>query len=209
MRRRLTLVLCGLLMSLAGACDSSGDDSSSEGPIGASPPAETTTTSWSVDSFGTSQVPAYGNSCRFATANHVAMAANTAPDDSVALVKEGNHYGLELTVSDGAGSTASFSVSLGAGLSRRSYRDGTGSAQGAGMLAGLSGTVADAALCFESKLSPGESVAGEFSVVVLNSAGEHVSLGGDFVLDSDSVFPDGSTSDAVLVDASELRVDLE
>ena len=47
------------------------------------------------------------------------------------------------------------------------------------------------------------------SMVVLNSAGEHVSIGGDFVLDGDDVFPDGSQTDPVLIDASALRVDLQ
>jgi hypothetical protein len=207
MRRRLTLGLCGLLMALSSACDSGGDDASTAGSVASSPAA--VTTSWSVDNFGTSQVPAYGNSCRFEASNHVAMAANSASDDSVGLVQDGNQYVLELAVSDGAGGSASFSVSLDQGLARRSYRNGTGSAQGSGVLASLGGNVADAALCFESKLSSGETVAGEFSVVVLNGDGEHVSIGGDFVLDGSAVFPDGSNTDPLLVDASSLMVDLQ
>lgn len=207
MRRRLTLVVCGLLMAQSGACDAGGADSSGAGSPAAGPPAATTT--WSVEGLGTSQVPAYGNSCRFEASKHVAMEGNSASDDSVGLVQDGNQYALELALSDGAGGSASFSVVLDQGLARRSYRNGTGTSQGSGVFSDLGGEVADAALCFESKLEPGASVAGEFSVVVLNADGEHVSLGGDFVLDGGAVFPDGSNSDPLLVDAGELTVDLQ
>jgi len=167
------------------------------------------TTAWSVNTLGTSQVPAYGNSCRFEATNHVAMAGNTDADDSLALVKNGSGYLLDLTLADGAGGYVTFTLELAQGLALRSYRNGTGTAQGAGALASLSGAVQDAALCFESKLAPAESTRGEFSVVVLNSAGDYVSLGGDFDLAAAAVFPGGSTSDDQLVDASALLVDLE
>ena len=207
MRRRWITMFCGLLMSFAVACDSGGEtDSSSEPGTGSSPAA---TTAWSVDTQGTSQVPAYGNSCRFEAANHLAMAGNGEADDSVTLVKSGSAYQLDLSLSDGAGGEVSFALELSQGLALRSYRNGTGAAQAAGSLASMSGTVQDAALCFESKLAPAESVRGEFSVVVLNAAGEYVSMGGDFVLSADSVFPQGSASDDLLVGASGLMVDLE
>lgn len=207
MRRRWNRALCGLLISLASGCDAGGDGASTSTAETTSPPA--LTTSWSADTAGTSQVPTYGNSCRFEAANHLSIAGNSATDDSLELRKNGNFYALEVTLDDGAGGDLNLSLSLEQGLSLRSFRNGTGISQAGGELASLSGEVQDAALCFESKLAPAEQNRGEFSVVVLNASGEYVSLGGDFELAADSVFPGGSTSDELMLDASGLLVDLE
>lgn len=198
--------LVATLLALIVACDAGGDGDSSA--TSGSSDSLAQTTPWSVATAGTSQVPAYGNSCRFEADSHIAMPANAASDDSVTLQKSGNSYDLLIELEDGSGGSATLSVSLAQGLSLRSYRNGEGAAQGAGALQELTGAIQDAALCFESKLASAEATRGEFSVVVLNAAGSYVSLGGDFELPGASVFP-VSGDDANMVQADSLMVDLQ
>ena len=207
MKPRWIAMVATLLLTLPQGCDGGGEGSSSASSSAGSTVAPTI--SWSADTSGTSQVPAYGNSCRFGAGNHIAIPANPAADDGLELVKSGSSYQLSLVLDDGAGGGASISAALSQGLARRSYRDGTGVSQGTGSLGSLSGSIEDAAVCFETKLEPSEATRGEFSIVVLNGSGEYVSMGGDFELPGAAVFPGGDISDEQLVMASELRVDLQ
>ncbi len=207
MKPRWIAMVATLLLTLPQGCDGGGEGSSSASSNEGSTVAATT--SWSADTSGTSQVPAYGNSCRFEAASHIAIPGNAAADDGLELVKSGSAYDLSLALDDGAGGEASITATLSQGLARRSYRNGTGVAQGTGELGGLSGSIEDAAVCFETKLEPSEPTRGEFTIVVLNSSGDYVSLGGDFELPGEAVFPGGDISDEQLVMASALKVDLQ
>jgi hypothetical protein len=168
------------------------------------------TTAWSLEFAGTGQVPSYGNGCRFRADNHLEFPANADLDDALRLqVDPAGGYGLWIQLSNGSAGSCEATVDLSQGLAKKSYRNGAGTSEATGDLASLTGQVVDGALCFDSKLEYGVPVSGEFTIVVLNPEGEYVSIGGDFDLAGEHVFPGGAETLDLLVDAPAVQMDLQ
>jgi len=198
-----------MMVALMGGlgCDSGATESAE--PQGPDAVTLAPTTPWTAGSGGTGQVPAYGSSCRLEAESSLSLPANEGEDDALTLLNTAGGYALTLTLSTGAGGDASVTLNLSQGLSLRSFRDATGTVVASGDLSELTGDVVDGALCFESKLSPGTAVLGEFSIVSQRADGTYMSVGGDFSVPAGAVFPQGATTDELMVGADNLKVDLQ
>ena len=207
---RWTTWICAAVLVCAPGCDGGGTGGASEeGPV--EPEEEPAkTTAWSPDAVGTGQVPSYGNSCRFRADTHLEFSANSASDDTVILTEnDDSTYGLVIAFANGDSGSCEATLELAQGLARKSYRYGSGVATATGDLSGLEGQIVDGAVCFQSKLEYAVPVSGEFTLVVLNQAGEYVSIGGDFDLAGEDVFPFGADTTGSLVDAAAVQMDLQ
>jgi hypothetical protein len=196
----------------APGCDSGvGVGPSEEDPV--EPVAEpAATTPWTAGAVGTGKVPSYGNGCRFRADNHLEFPANADSDDALRLQEHPTGgYELWIQLTNGGAGTCEATLDLDQGLAKKSFRNGAGTVPvlATGDLASLAGEIVDGALCFDSKLEHGVPVSGEFTIVVLNPAGDYVSIGGDFDLAGEHVFLGGAETLDLLVDTPAVQMDLQ
>lgn len=199
---KTAVISCAFLLGcIAAGCDSGSEvESTEEAP-------ETTQasehTQWQAS--GTFPVPVYGITCRLTAGTVYTSASNGADDDTltVEVASDGSAV-MHLRVVGGEGEElVADHISMARGKKNESFRHAVSDSQwpitwGDGL--GNQGTVLDGTLCFSDRLTEGEGVNAEFSLILETADGEHHTVGGTFALSSGIVTQDGVPQTGVNVD---------
>jgi hypothetical protein len=176
------LVSAMVLGAMAAGCDA--------GEVAADVASDTGTpteyTDW-VPGATTTKKPAFGNACRLRVADHRERESNGATDDRVQITSvAAGAVTLQLAGRQGLDSVMDAQLTLAVARERLAYQQASGTASWAGD-APFGGQVVAGTLCFETELTAGAGVVGEFSIVVQDAGGAYHSMGGDFALPGSAV----------------------
>lgn len=152
---------------------------------------------------GTSTMPKFGVNCRLATSTVFESATNGLVDDTLHFTTYSSTTStLDIFVLDGSGEALNLNVDIHRGLSGRSFRQATGTANFGGY---VDVPVVDGTLCFQEKVATGAEVLAEFSFI-LNQDGVNTSLAGLVLIPGASI---SMPSTGLAIDAADtLDIDL-
>jgi hypothetical protein len=152
---------------------------------------------------GTSTMPKFGVNCRLATSDVFESATNGMSDDTIHFTTHSSTTStLDIFVQDYWGETLNLNVDISRGLSGRSFRQATGTAN---YDTYVDIPVMDGTLCFQEKATPGADVLAEFSFI-LNHGGVYTSVAGVVLVPGDAI---SMPSTGLAIDAAdELDIDL-